>query len=280
MVIILLLFFGINLRSSDICDNWFLKTGAKVRTFDCESICTTASVDMGTFSCPSNCERLCKSKKPCILDPYWNRLLQADPSPFKTLKDSEKELVTNVMGNKVSKNIFFALMLFFLNDHAVASSARPLPIEEKIDKIKIGDSKEKVVRLWEQKPEENKEKYDLTVVEQLNYLDSKGRPEAVVSISLDSNKVIGKSFWVYNELSKSNLEEKLKGRFKHTSWKEYVPCHTRSDKDKILVDDKQGLTLDIGGNGVALVSWSSPELLQQRINLILKTCPKLQGPTK
>lgn len=170
-------------------------------------------------------------------------------------------------------------MLFFLNDHVVASSGKSLTIEEKIDKIKIGDSKEKVISLWQQKPEESQEKYDSIVIEQLNYADDKGRPEAVLSISLASNKVIGKSFWVYNKKSKANLEERLKEQFKTVSWKEYVPCHTRSDKDKILVNHESGLTLDLGGNGVGLVSWSSPELLQQRIKLILKTCPKLQKAT-
>lgn len=88
---------GIDVWSSDICGNWFVKTGAKVGTPDCESICTTASVDMSTFSCPSDCEQLCKKKKSCALDPYWSRLLQADPSPFKNLKDSEKELVTDAL---------------------------------------------------------------------------------------------------------------------------------------------------------------------------------------
>ncbi len=180
----------------------------------------------------------------------------------------------------MENKIIFILMLFFLNDCVVASSVKSLTIKEKIDKIKIGDTKEKAVGLWDQKPEENEEKYDSTVIEQLNYLDSKGRPEAILSISLDSNKVVGKSFWIYSEKSKLNLEERLKEQFKNTFWKEYVPCHTRSDKDKILVNQERGLTLDIGGNGVSLVSWSSPELLQQRINLILKTCPKLQGLTE
>jgi hypothetical protein len=49
---------------ADECIQWFLKTGIKPGTPSCEVTCSSAMVDMGTFTCPNRCTELCKSELP------------------------------------------------------------------------------------------------------------------------------------------------------------------------------------------------------------------------
>lgn len=185
------------------------------------------------------------------------------------------------MKSKFLKNSFAILStLFFLFSCAGTTLTQSTSLAAKIEKIKIGDSKDSVIALWGDKAEESSEKYDSKIITQLNYTGADGRPEAFFSISSDSHKVVGKALWVYGDKSKSSLEDTLKGRFKSITWQAYIPCHTRSDKDKILINREESVALDIGGNGVGLISWLSPELLEHRINHIMKICPKLQGLAK
>jgi len=47
---------------SESCLDWFKKSGAEVGSKNCELKCSTHITDMGTFDCPSQCEKLCKVK--------------------------------------------------------------------------------------------------------------------------------------------------------------------------------------------------------------------------
>ncbi len=43
------------------CESWFLKSGVKAGTKDCDLECATIPVDMGTFDCANQCEKFCKT---------------------------------------------------------------------------------------------------------------------------------------------------------------------------------------------------------------------------
>lgn len=104
MIFVLSFLLGFQARSASVCEDWFLKTGAKPHMPTCESICTTARVDMATFSCTSDCEQFCRKKESCNVDSYWLALLQAESSPFKKLTGAEKEKVIDAL-TKFPKNM-------------------------------------------------------------------------------------------------------------------------------------------------------------------------------
>ncbi len=179
------------------------------------------------------------------------------------------------------KNSFLIIIsLFSLIRCAAKPTYQQLNPDEKVAKINIGDSETNVAALWKEAAEENNETYGSKVFRVLNYTGSDGRPEAFFSIDPISKKVAGKALWIYSNDSNPNLDTNLKARFKNVQWQTFTPCHTHSDKDKILVNREQGLSIDIGGNGLGVISWSTPDLLSNRIDLIMKTCAKLQNFTK
>jgi hypothetical protein len=45
----------------EICQKWFFSSGIK-QNKECESNCTINKVDMATYMCPNQCEKLCKIK--------------------------------------------------------------------------------------------------------------------------------------------------------------------------------------------------------------------------
>jgi len=47
--------------AADSCEAWFLKSGVKAGTKDCEIACSTIPVDMGSFNCSTQCGKLCKT---------------------------------------------------------------------------------------------------------------------------------------------------------------------------------------------------------------------------
>jgi len=49
------------------CETWFIKSEAVPGSDDCVLTCSTSIVDMGTFSCPNDCENLCSSTLPDIV---------------------------------------------------------------------------------------------------------------------------------------------------------------------------------------------------------------------
>jgi hypothetical protein len=63
VVFIILIFYN-SIAFSDDCLKWFLKTGIKPDTEQCEGQCVSSMVDMGTINCPMKCSELCKTKLP------------------------------------------------------------------------------------------------------------------------------------------------------------------------------------------------------------------------
>ena len=50
-----------HLFAADICEAWFLKSGIKSGTKDCELNCSIIKTDLGAFDCPGLCKELCKT---------------------------------------------------------------------------------------------------------------------------------------------------------------------------------------------------------------------------
>lgn len=55
-------FFFTPSYAEDECLSWFKKAGLASGS-DCNLNCSTLSVDMGTFDCPNQCEKLCKNRR-------------------------------------------------------------------------------------------------------------------------------------------------------------------------------------------------------------------------
>ncbi len=70
------------------CLGWFLKSGLNPKTNDCELKCAVTPVDLGNFSCPSQCNDLCSKSladqtgKPLELD----EIEKEGPAKIKTKK--------------------------------------------------------------------------------------------------------------------------------------------------------------------------------------------------
>ena len=71
--------------ADDECLQWMLDGGVLPGSKDCELSCAVIGVDMGTFMCPNQCEKLCKSYLP---DYITNNLTWAG-----NLTDSDKALI-------------------------------------------------------------------------------------------------------------------------------------------------------------------------------------------
>jgi hypothetical protein len=98
LLIVLFVFSSISALADDSCLPWFKNTGAKPGDNTCVVKCSTGLVDMGTFDCPRLCENFCKPiKNECSLEPYWKKLLDADPSPFKRLTGNERQQIESAL---------------------------------------------------------------------------------------------------------------------------------------------------------------------------------------
>ncbi len=60
IAIALLVLFSVN-AFADECEVWFLKSKVRPGTKNCEIECSIIRVDMGTFTCHDECEKLCSS---------------------------------------------------------------------------------------------------------------------------------------------------------------------------------------------------------------------------
>jgi hypothetical protein len=56
-----LIFGPAALAADDPCERWFLKSGVKAGTDNCEINCAIIPSDMGTFDCSTRCEDFCKT---------------------------------------------------------------------------------------------------------------------------------------------------------------------------------------------------------------------------
>lgn len=69
------------------CVEWFKRSNVKPGSQDCEITCSTLITDMGTFTCPDQCEILCKPKE--------DESLLSKFVLYPGLTQAEKELVAN-----------------------------------------------------------------------------------------------------------------------------------------------------------------------------------------
>ncbi len=63
---------------ADSCLEWFLKSGLAEKKEDCELKCLITPVDMGSFSCNSQCENLCSKDLSEHILTYAPRLTEGD----------------------------------------------------------------------------------------------------------------------------------------------------------------------------------------------------------
>lgn len=61
MNLLYLIFLLSTTTNATTCESWFLKSGVKAGTKDCNLECATIPVDMGTFDCANQCEKFCKT---------------------------------------------------------------------------------------------------------------------------------------------------------------------------------------------------------------------------
>lgn len=68
-----LLIKSLPLFANPTCERWFIESGIKPNTVNCEIDCSSVIVDMGTFDCPNKCKDLCKSTVPSsVIDAMSN----------------------------------------------------------------------------------------------------------------------------------------------------------------------------------------------------------------
>ncbi len=112
MLIRFLIFVGVLIFAGQAyandCLDWFLKAGLAAKMDDCEIMCAVTPVDMGTFSCPSQCENLCsKSVTEQILS-YVSRLTEGDKvviakMPLESIQVFEAKEVVDKLTSRIFK---------------------------------------------------------------------------------------------------------------------------------------------------------------------------------
>lgn len=155
-----------------------------------------------------------------------------------------------------------------------ASVSSPPKQIEKFEQIDIGNTADRVVQVFGP-PSYSYEKYPAKEYKTMNYDNGEKQPLVFFTLDRDA-RVIGKSKWVYQNDQLKKLEYTLNERFKNVAFKKYVPCQTRSDRDEILISEKDGLYIAAEKDNVILISWATPELTQLRAEHIVRTCPRLQ----
>ena len=153
-----------------------------------------------------------------------------------------------------------------------------LSIEQKpkrFEKIHLGDDQKQVEALWGPTAPETEE-YPPKTFKMLQYAKPDGRPDVIFTIDPSSNRVIGKSKWIYKDEGIYDLSTLNKTFFQDVKWETYVPCHTWSDNDLILVNRDSGLYVATENGHTGFVSWSTPELVNVRVEALYQKCPRLQ----
>jgi hypothetical protein len=86
-------------NAGETCQDWFARLKIKPDDPNCEMKCAVGSVDMSSFSCSSQCDRLChqKEKTKCQLDTYWNNRLGGKTEPFSKRTGKELDDIRQVL---------------------------------------------------------------------------------------------------------------------------------------------------------------------------------------
>jgi hypothetical protein len=122
-VIVTLFFLLPSWGFSETCEQWFNNLKISTGNKNCISICNTSLTDMSTFSCPSECEKICKPKKKSLCE--TNKLkIQIGKIPnnwpwpkdqFLDLTEEEKALVATIV-QKIDPSLIQSIDgIYFLN---------------------------------------------------------------------------------------------------------------------------------------------------------------------
>lgn len=93
-----ILFFSV-VGLGSTCEVEFKNSNAIPGQNNCTSICVSRLANLATYICTLECERFCKikSKKECALNPFWEKVVDAEGPPFKKLSITTKERVQNFL---------------------------------------------------------------------------------------------------------------------------------------------------------------------------------------
>ena len=75
------------------CVKWFQRSKIEAGTSDCEILCSSLTVDMGTFQCPNQCRLLCKRKDESALLGRFVYYPGLTPSELKLAEANPKDAV-------------------------------------------------------------------------------------------------------------------------------------------------------------------------------------------
>jgi hypothetical protein len=64
LIFILTGFYSFSVTANEECLQWMLDGSVNPGSDNCEIDCAVIGVDMGTFNCPTQCEKLCKTTIP------------------------------------------------------------------------------------------------------------------------------------------------------------------------------------------------------------------------
>ncbi len=148
-------------------------------------------------------------------------------------------------------------------------------VSGKFEAIKLGDSVYTVESNFG-KAEENVEVYPGIQFNVFTYYKATGSPDIFFTIDPSTRQVVGKSKWIYPNDPSYDLKTLLSTQFKGVDFETYVPCRTRSDQDRILINRDLGFYIATEKVHAVLLSQATPRIINLRVDLLLKNCPKLQ----
>lgn len=91
--ILLIIIFTSVVGYGETCDEWFKNLKIDPTDKKCVSVCTTRETDMGTFSCPSECEKFCSTnKKKDTKCKFNSSLIKLDSIPKKWPWEKDKTI--------------------------------------------------------------------------------------------------------------------------------------------------------------------------------------------
>lgn len=89
------------------CLGWFLRSGLTPKTNDCELKCSVTPVDLGNFSCPSQCSDLCSKSLADHVLAYVPRLTEGDKAIVAKMPyEAYKVFVAKEKVDKLTSQVF------------------------------------------------------------------------------------------------------------------------------------------------------------------------------
>jgi hypothetical protein len=156
-----------------------------------------------------------------------------------------------------------------------SSISKPMSDSEKFDQIQLYDTAERVEKIYGI-GESSVEKYSNIEFKTLNYYKSASAPDVYFTIEKNGEKVVAKSRWIYPDELLHDLKYTLSEKFKGLAFEEYIPCHTWSNDDKVLINENTGIFVVVSKSKVDLISWTTQDLARARAKEFMIKCPRLQ----